>query len=114
MPEAPLNLIRPWRWWHTTSAIASAVTDMPPIHTLRLATVSYRYGDSAGIHGASLTIMQGTLTVATGKVGSGKSTLLNLMSGSLAPQTGGFGGTSNQSRNLGAPHVVATTQIPFW
>ena len=114
MPEAPLNLIRPWRWWHAAPAAAApAVADLPPIRTLRLANVGYRYGDSAGIHGASLTITRGTLTVVTGKVGSGKSTLLNLLSGLLAPQTGAIWWNEQPITQLGAPHVVATTQIPF-
>ncbi len=113
MPEAPLNLIRPWRWWHAAPATAPAVADLPPIHTLRLTNVGYRYGDSAGIYGASLTITRGTLTVVTGKVGSGKSTLLNLMSGLLAPQTGEIWWNEQPITQLGAPHVVATTQIPF-
>jgi len=113
MPEAPLNLIRPWRWWHAAPATAPAVADLPPIHTLRLHNLSYRYGDTAGIHGATLTINRGTLTVVTGKVGSGKSTLLNLVSGLLAPQAGEIFWNEEQIRQLGAPHVVATTQIPF-
>jgi ATP-binding cassette subfamily B protein len=113
MPEAPLNLIRPWRWWHAAPTTAPAVADLPPIHTLRLHNVGYRYGDSAGIHGATLTINRGTLTVVTGKVGSGKSTLLNLMSGLLAPQTGEIWWNEQPITQLGAPHVVATTQIPF-
>ena len=113
MPEAPLNLIRSWRWWQTTPPAVPVVTDLPPIHILRLTNVGYRYGDSAGIHGASLTITQGTLTVVTGKVGSGKSTLLNLVSGLLAPQVGEIFWNEEQIRQLGAPHVVATTQIPF-
>jgi len=113
MPEAPLNLIRPWRWWHAAPATAPAVAELPPIHTLQLTNVGYRYSDSAGIHGASLTITRGTLTVVTGKVGSGKSTLLNLMSGLLAPQTGEIFWNEEQIRQLGAPDIVATTQIPF-
>jgi len=113
MPEAPLNLIRPWRWWQATPLVVPVVADLPPIHTLRLHNVGYRYGDSTGIHGASLTIAQGTLTVVTGKVGSGKSTLLNLVSGLLAPQAGEVWWNGQPITQLGAPHVVATTQIPF-
>jgi ATP-binding cassette subfamily B protein len=86
---------------------------LPPLHQLRLEQVGYRYGTSAGIAGVSLTINQGTLTVITGRVGSGKSTLLNLVSGLLAPQAGQVFWNEQPLTKLGAPDIVATTQIPF-
>ena len=61
----------------------------------------------------SLTIHRGTLTVITGRVGSGKSTLLNLVSGLLAPHAGEVFWNNQPITKLGAPDIVATTQIPF-
>ncbi len=113
MPEAPLNLIRSWRWWQQSPQTSPVAMQLPPLHQLRLEQVGYRYGDSAGIAGVSLTIHRGTLTVITGRVGSGKSTLLNLVSGLLAPQAGQVFWNEQPLTKLGAPDIVATTQIPF-
>ncbi len=113
MPEAPHNLIRTWRWWQHSPQTPPVSIAVPPLQRLRLQQVSYRYGDTTGIHGATLTIARGTLTVITGKVGSGKSTLLNLVSGLLAPQTGQMFWNEEPIQRVGAPDIIATTQIPF-
>jgi len=113
MPEAPLNLIRSWRWWQHPPQTLPVAMQLPPLHQLRLDQVGYRYGASAGIAGVSLTIHRGTLTVITGRVGSGKSTLLNLVSGLLAPQAGQVFWNDQPLTKLGAPDIVATTQLPF-
>lgn len=113
MPEAPLNLIRSWRWWQQAPQTSPVAMQLPPLHQLRLDQVGYRYGASAGIAGVSLTIHRGTLTVITGRVGSGKSTLLNLVSGLLAPHAGEVFWNNQPITKLGAPDIVATTQIPF-
>lgn len=113
MPEAPRNLIRPWRWWQQAAQTPPVAMQLPPLHQLRLDQVGYRYGDSAGIADVSLTIARGTLTVITGRIGSGKTTLLNLVSGLLTPQVGEVFWNAQAITRLGAPNVVATTQIAF-
>ena len=113
MPGNPAGLIRPYRWWLPEHAHATPRT-LPPLTTLMLHDVSYTYPSSGGgISHVTLTIPRGGLTVITGAVGSGKSTLLHLISGLLAPQTGQITWNGQPVSAIGAPHVLATTQIPF-
>lgn len=113
MPNHPFGLIRPYRWWlpQPTNTHAHAVT---PLSALTLVDVSYTYVKSgSGIQRANITIPRGSLTVVTGAVGSGKSTLLNLISGLLTPHAGQLIWNGQPIARIGAPHVLATTQIPF-
>lgn len=113
MPGNPTGLIRPYRWWVPTHATASAPTH-PSLTSMTLHDVSYTYPSSGGgIRNATLTIPRGSLTVITGAVGSGKSTLLHLISGLLAPQSGQIRWNDQSVSAIGAPHVLATSQIPF-
>lgn len=113
MPDNPAGLIHPYRWWLPAHEQV-AVPTLPPLTTLTLHDVSYTYlGSGGGISNANLTIPRGSMTVITGAVGSGKSTLLHLISGLLTPQTGTITWNDQPVTHLGAPHVLATTQIPF-
>jgi ATP-binding cassette, subfamily B, bacterial len=113
MPGNPTGLILPYRWWLPERAHTTQRT-LPPLTTLTLHDVSYIYPSSGGgISNVNLTIPRGGLTVITGSVGSGKSTLLHLISGLLAPQSGQIRWNGQPVSQLGAPHVLATTQIPF-
>jgi ATP-binding cassette subfamily B protein len=113
MPGNPDGLIRPYRWW-LPAREATARTTLPPLADVTLHNVSYTYPSSGGgISNVNLTIPRGSLTVITGAVGSGKSTLLHLLSGLLAPQSGTITWNGQPITQLDAPHVLATTQIPF-
>jgi ATP-binding cassette, subfamily B, bacterial len=113
MPCNPTGLIRPYRWW-LPERLQMPSSLLPPLTTLTLNNVSYTYPSSGGgISNANLTIPRGSMTVVTGAVGSGKSTLLHLISGLLAPQSGQIHWNGQPVSQLGAPHVLATTQIPF-
>lgn len=113
MPGNPDGLIRPYRWW-LPAPVASAQTTLPPLADVTFHAVSYTYPSSGGgISNVNLTIPRGSLTVITGAVGSGKSTLLHLISGLLAPQSGTITWNGQPITQLGAPQVIATTQIPF-
>ncbi|MCA9996470.1 MAG: ABC transporter ATP-binding protein [Anaerolineales bacterium] len=60
-----------------------------PLTTLTAHNLSYTYPDSEnGIHGISLRLERGSLTVITGRIGSGKTTLLRVLLG-LLPKDGG-------------------------
>ncbi len=113
MPDNPAGLIRPYRWWVPAHTDVTPRT-LPPLAAVTLHDVGYTYASSGGgISNATLTIPRGSLTVITGAVGSGKSTLLHLISGLLAPQSGQIDWNGQPISAIGAPHVLATTQIPF-
>lgn len=112
MPETPAQLIRPFPWWANPPADAPP-TRLPALHTLRLDDVRYMHDGDNGVQHISLHIPRGTLTVITGAVGSGKSTVLQLLSGLLAPQSGAIYWNEQPVIQLGAPDIVATTQVPF-
>lgn len=112
MPDAPMQLVRPYPWWHI-QPVAHHEPPRPSLQSMCLHDVSYRHDGVVGVHNVSLTIPRGSLTVITGSVGSGKSTLLHLLSGLLHPQSGHISWNGDMVTHVGAPDVIAVTQIPF-
>lgn len=112
MPDAPMQLVRPYPWWHI-QPVAHHKPPRAPLQSMCLHDVSYRHDGIVGVHNVSLTIPRGSLTVITGSVGSGKSTLLHLLSGLLHPQSGHISWNGDVVTHVGAPDVIAATQIPF-
>ncbi len=112
MPDAPMQLMRTYPWWRIQPVIHH-VPARPPLQSMQLHDVSYHHDGGFGIHNVSLTITRGSLTVITGAVGSGKSTLLHLLSGLLHPQSGHISWNDDAMTQIGAPDVIAATQIPF-
>ncbi len=115
-PEHAATLIEHRRWWHPASPDTPvfAPVELPPLQSLTLHQVQYTHDEQQhGIRDVSLHIPAGSVTVIVGATGSGRSTLLNLIAGLLPPQQGSILWNGERIAQLGAPAVMATTQVPF-
>jgi energy-coupling factor transport system ATP-binding protein len=54
----------------------------------RTSSVSFRYGTTQAVRGASIKLQRGEITALMGRNGSGKTTLLKLMAGLIRPEQG--------------------------
>src|SRR6185503_7888251 len=63
--------------------------DSDCLKSLSATDLTFHFPNSVnGIHGISLTLQRGTLTVVTGRIGSGKTTLLRALLGLLPLEAG--------------------------
>lgn len=92
-------------------------TPQPPLETLELKNLTYRYPQTGrGIEGLSFRVQRGQVVVITGRVGSGKSTLLRAIQGLLPLQTGDIYWNGERVADPSAffvpPRTAYTPQIP--
>ncbi len=110
--HSPVNLTGP-----LPEVIYPARTPADRLERLEAEGLTYHYpGSEHGIHGVSLRLPRGSLTVVTGRVGSGKTTLLRTLLGLLPLESGQIRWNGAPVRSPGdfftPPRCAYTAQTP--
>jgi hypothetical protein len=112
MPDAPMQLMRAYPWWRI-QPVTHHVTPRPPLQSMRLHDVSYLHDGGSGVH--NVFSHDRTWFVDGDYRGCGKwqKYLIAPVEWAPTPQSGHIYWNDDTITQIGAPDVIAATQIPF-